>query len=494
MLFLVWFPPVGDMAFDSITFVFFFLPIFLSLYFLIPERFRNPFLIGASLIFYAWEEGRYVLAIVFYMVFNYYFGVLIERYRFSAQEGANRKAKTIFVVSLAFNLGALIIFKYLSFIIANINSLIESTGYSLANLRIHPPIGMSFFAFMAVSYVVDVYRRNVKAQKSLATFSMYESLFPKLLAGPIVRYRDMASQVDHHPVTLEMFSQGVQRFMLGLGKKVLIANSVGVVADQIFRMPVAQLSFSLSWLGAICYTLQIYFDFSGYSDMAIGIGKMLGFEFLENFRYPYISKSVREFWRRWHISFSTWLRDYLYVPLGGNQKGAGRTFINLIIVFFLCGLWHGAKWTFVIWGLWHGLFLIVERTRLGRLLDSNKSLGHIYTLCVVSTGWVFFRSDSLSYAANYLCALIGLGKGVDSAFMFLDLKTSLAISLGMIGSTPVTEKIKVFLQRGEVSGPFFRAVVRCSSILSLIYVYAVFALSVIFVSIRTYNPFIYFQF
>ena len=482
------------MVFSSITFIFFFLPIVLSLYFLIPERFRNPFLIGASLTFYAWEEGKYVLAIVFYMVFNYYFGVLIEKYRFELSDQGRKKAKYALAVSLALNLGVLIFFKYLGFIVANINLLMRFTGYSLGQPKIHLPIGISFFAFQAIAYIIDVYRRDVKAQESIITFSMYESLFPKLLAGPIVRYRDVESQVDNHPVTVEMFSQGVQRFMLGFGKKVLIANSVGMVADQIFSMSVAQLSFSLSWLGVICYTLQIYFDFSGYSDMAIGIGKMLGFEFLENFRYPYISKSVREFWRRWHISFSTWLRDYLYVPLGGNRKGAGRTLINLIIVFFFCGLWHGAKWTFVIWGLWHGLFLIVERTRFGKLLDSNKSLGHIYTLWVVSTGWVFFRSESLSYAANYLCALIGLGKGVHSAFMFLDLKTSLAISLGMIGSTPVTEKIKALLQRGEVSGPFFRAVVRCSSILSLIYVYAVFALSVIFVSMSTYNPFIYFQF
>ncbi len=482
------------MSFTSITFIFFFLPIVLSLYFLIPERFRNLFLIAASLTFYAWEEGRYVLSVVSYMVLNYYLGVLIEKYRLDLSDRGNRKAKCALAVSLALNVGTLIFFKYLGFIIANINSLIRFTGYSLSQPKIHLPIGISFFAYMAIAYVIDVYRREVKAQTSVTAFSMYESLFPKLLAGPIVRYRDMASRVDHHPVTVEMFSQGVQRFILGLGKKVLIADSVGTVADQIFTMPTAQLSFSLSWLGAICYTLQIYFDFSGYSDMAIGIGKMLGFEFLENFRYPYISRSVREFWRRWHISLSTWLRDYLYIPLGGNRKGARRTLINLIIVFFLCGLWHGAKWTFVMWGLWHGLFLVMEHTRFGKLLDSNKWLGHVYTLWVVSTGWVFFRSESLSYAANYVCALFGLGKGVHSAFMFLDLKASLAIFLGIIGSTPVAEKIDVLLQRGNLSDPLSRAVARCSSILSLIYVYAVFALSVIFLSMSIYNPFIYFQF
>lgn len=495
MLLLVWFPPGGDMAFDSITFIFFFLPIVLSLYFLIPKRYRNTFLIGASLIFYGWEKVGYVIILLLYIISNYYFGVLIEKYKFSAQETADRKAKTTFVVSLAFNLGVLFIFKYLNFIVANINSLMEFAGYSLSNPKIHPPIGISFFAFMAVSYVIDVYRRNVKAQKSIAIFSMYESLFPKLLAGPIVRYRDIEPQVNDRSVALDMFSSGVQRFILGLGKKVLIANSVAMVADQIFSMPVAQLSFSLSWLGAICYTLQIYFDFSGYSDMAIGLGRMLGFDFMENFNYPYISKSIREFWRRWHISLSTWLRDYLYIPLGGNRKGTERTYINLLIVFFLCGLWHGANWTFVIWGLWHGLFLAVERTRFGKTINSHKGMGVIYTLMVVLIGWVFFRSDTLAYAINYLRAMIGMGEGVHSASMFLDLKTIFAILLGVVGSTPITAKIKAHLQRAEASGTLLgRAVTRSSNVLSLAYVYFVFALSVIFISMSTYNPFIYFQF
>jgi alginate O-acetyltransferase complex protein AlgI len=280
-----------------------------------------------------------------------------------------------------------------------------------------------------------------------------------------------------------------------LGKKVLIANSVAMVADQIFSMPVAQLSFSLSWLGAICYTLQIYFDFSGYSDMAIGLGRMLGFDFMENFNYPYISKSIREFWRRWHISLSTWLRDYLYIPLGGNRKGTERTYINLLIVFFLCGLWHGANWTFVIWGLWHGLFLAVERTRFGKTIDSHNGMGVIYTLMVVLIGWVFFRSDTLANAINYLRAMIGMGEGVHSASMFLDLKTIFAILLGVVGSTPITAKIKAHLQRAEASGTLLgRAVTRSSNVLSLAYVYFVFALSVIFISMSTYNPFIYFQF
>lgn len=483
------------MVFDSITFIFFFLPIFLSLYFLTPKRYRNTFLIGASLIFYAWDRVMYVIVLLLYMISNYYFGVLIEKYKFSTAGTASRKAKTTFAVSLAFNLGILIIFKYFNFIVANINSFIEFTGFSLDNPKIHPPIGISFFAFMAVSYVVDVYRRDVKAQKNIITFSMYESLFPKLLAGPIVRYRDIEPHVSERSVTLDMFSGGAQRFILGLGKKVLIANNVAIVADQIFSMPVAQLSFSLSWLGAICYTLQIYFDFSGYSDMAIGLGKMLGFDFMENFNYPYISKSIREFWRRWHISLSTWLRDYLYIPLGGNRKGTERTYINLLIVFFLCGLWHGANWTFVIWGLWHGLFLAMERTRFGKTIGSNKSVGLIYTLMVVLIGWVFFRSDTLAYAISYLRAMMGLGEGVHSASMFLDLKTILAILLGVVGSTPITEKIKAHLHRAEASGTLFsRTFARSSAILSLAYVYSVFALSVIFISISTYKPFIYFQF
>ena len=483
------------MLFSSIPFIFFFLPIVLSLYFLIPRQLRNPFLLLASLIFYAWEEGRYVLAIVFYMVSNYYFGVWIEKYRRELSDRGSKKAKYALAVSLALNLGVLIFFKYLIFIVGNINLLIRFTGYSLGQPKIHLPIGISFFAFQAISYIIDVYRRDVKAQEKITTFSLYESFFPKLLAGPIIRYRDIESQLSERSVTLDMFFNGAQRFILGLGKKVLIANSVAIAADQIFSMPTVRLSFGLSWLGAICYALQIYFDFSGYSDMAIGLGKMLGFDFMENFHYPYISRSVREFWRRWHISLSSWLRDYLYIPLGGGQKGGRRTSINLIIVFFLCGLWHGASWTFVVWGLWHGVFLIIEHTRFGKLLDSNKSFGLIYTLSAVLIGWVFFRSDTLTHAMNYLYAMIGLGKGTQSVSMFLDLKTSSAILLGMIGSTPIAERIKAHLDKAEIAGTLFsRVVVRSSSILSMTYAYFVFALSVIFISISTYNPFIYFQF
>jgi alginate O-acetyltransferase complex protein AlgI len=469
----------------------------LSGYFLIKKDLRNLFLLAASLFFYFWGEGKNVLIIVAYMFFNYYFGLYIEKYKELSSAAGDRKAKAIFLLSLCFNIGVFVFYKYFNFIVENVNYLIALTGYTIHISRIHLPIGISFFAFQALSYVIDVYRRDVKAQRSLINFSMYKGLFPQLIAGPIVRYRDVAGQVENRTVTLDTFYSGVQRFIVGLGKKVIIANSVADVADMAFKMPRADLSFGAAWLGAVCYGLQIYFDFSGYSDMAIGLGKMFGFHFLENFNYPYISRSVRDFWRRWHISLSTWFRDYLYIPLGGNKMKPTRTYLNLITVFFLCGLWHGASWTFVIWGLWHGVFLVMERTRLKKFIEGMpKPMGYCYTSIVVLVGWVFFRSESLAVSVYYLKAMFGFGSagGVTAADL-LNTKAMMVIPVALVGSTPVVSKLRHvlvnFASGGKEQGGAVPAYAEVANILIL---FSILVICSILLSSDIYNPFIYFRF
>src|SRR5205814_6718164 len=338
-----------------------------------------------------------------------------------------RRARLIVGIAVGINLTVLGTFKYANFFADNVNTLFLA-------LRVHPlivprvllPIGISFLTFHAISYVVDVYRRDATAQKSPVHAALYLLLFPQLIAGPIIRYRDIADQLALRRVTVDDLACGIRRFVIGLAKKVLIANVVAGPADQIFAMPFAQLSIRHAWLGLVCYTLQIYFDFSGYSDMAIGLGRMFGFRFPENFRWPYVADTVQEFWRRWHISLSTWFRDYLYVPLGGNRVAPSRMYRNLVTVFFLCGLWHGASWNFVIWGLWHGTFLVVERVAGSRIAGGGKGglsvpvamrvAGHLYTLCVVMIGWVFFRADTLPGSIAFLKAMAGLSPAAPSPF------------------------------------------------------------------------------
>ncbi len=485
------------MVFSSIIFLFFFLPIVLSGYFLIRKELRNLFLLAVSLIFYFWGEGKYVLIMVAYMIFNYYFGLYIENYKELSTAGGNRKARAIFILSLCFNIGVFVFYKYFNFIVDNVNHLISLTGHTIKTARIHLPIGISFFTFQALSYVIDVYRRNVKAQRSLINFSMYKGLFPQLIAGPIVRYRDVADQVENRTVTLDTFYSGVQRFIVGLGKKVIIANTVAGVADMSFKMPVGNLSFSAAWLGAVCYGLQIYFDFSGYSDMAIGLGKMFGFHFLENFNYPYISGSIREFWRRWHISLSSWFRDYLYIPLGGNKMKPARTYLNLIIVFFLCGLWHGASWTFVIWGLWHGAFLVMERTRLNKFIEGMpKPIGYFYTSLVVLIGWVFFRSETLAFSVYYLKAMFGFAKSTGvAAGDLLNIKTVVVILFALVGSTPVVSKLRHVLLSSASGGKEKRGPAPAyAEVANILILFSILVICSILLSSATYNPFIYFRF
>ncbi len=382
------------MVFSSAVFLWLFLPVVLICYFISPKKIKNILLLLASLLFYAWGEPKYVILMVFSIAVNYISGLLIDK-----ADGNKRLRLFLLTSSLSVSLLMLCYFKYFDFLIFNINRFF-TTSFTLHDLAL--PIGISFFTFQGMSYVIDVYRRDVKVQKNIFNLALYISFFPQLIAGPIVKYYDIEQQLKNRVVTWEKFHSGICRFVFGLGKKMILANTLGATADAVFSLEAGYLSPSIAWIGIICYTLQIYYDFSGYSDMAIGLGRMFGFEFKENFNYPYISHSIKDFWRRWHISLSTWFKEYLYIPLGGNRKGVRRTYFNLIIVFFLTGLWHGAGWTFIFWGLWHGLFQIIERLGLGRFMDRHKAIGVVYALGVVVIGWVFFRSPSITYAVMYI--------------------------------------------------------------------------------------------
>jgi len=368
----------------------------------------------------------------------------------------------------------------------------RSTFYT-ADGHIRLPLGISFFSFQALSYVIDVYRRDAPVQKNPLDLALYVALFPQLIAGPIVRYRDVAEQIVQRTISRAGFAYGVRRFVIGLGKKMLIANTVAVPADAIFALPPEQLTLGLAWLGIVCYTLQIYFDFSGYSDMAIGLAQLFGFRFPENFNYPYVARSMTEFWRRWHISLSTWFRDYVYVPLGGNRRGAGRTYLNLWIVFFLCGLWHGAAWTFVAWGLYHGSFLVLERLGAGQWLEGLWAPArHVYTMLAVMGGWVFFRAESLGQAGAYLAAMAGFasGSGLEQhAGLHLNAVVVLALVAGTIGSAPFLPRLG---QWRESIGPVnLRLLVEAGRLAGLV---LLLVASAMLMAAGTYNPFIYFRF
>ena len=492
------------MLFTEPTFLFVFLPVLLVLYYagafrLKPEaptetgvtpasrwkiNYRNWLLVVASVIFYARGEGSFTGFIVASIAVNYLAALGIDRVR------DRPSARIILGATVALNLAALAGFKYAGFLATNLNALITAAGFAgIPVPSVLLPIGISFFTFHSISYIVDVYRREAVAQKRPVEAALYLLLFPQLVAGPIIRYREIADQLSARLHRAGEFAEGVRRFIVGLAKKMLIANVVAVPADRIFAMPPGELTAAHAWLAVSCYTLQIYFDFSGYSDMAIGLGRMFGFRFPENFNYPYVAASVQEFWRRWHITLSAWFRDYLYVPLGGNRAARARVYVNLLTVFFLCGLWHGANWTFVVWGLLHGSFLIAERVGLARLLDRLPPPGrHVYVLAVVMVGWVFFRADSLAGGMTMLGALVGRGAGIPTIYpaaWYLTPELLLAMVAGVIGSTPVA---RWFGQRGDASATHWRPLVAHAVLLVM------FALSIMLSAARTYNPFIYFQF
>jgi alginate O-acetyltransferase complex protein AlgI len=476
--------------FTEPTFLFAFLPILLGLYFLPWQGHRNVLLLAASVLFYASGGGAFTWLMLGSIAFNYVAALWIDRVRDTPAAGR------VLALTVGLNLLSLATFKYASFLAYNLNVVTRAIGAgSVPVPTVLLPIGISFFTFHAISYVVDVYRRDAVAQKGPVEAALYLLLFPQLIAGPIIRYRDIATQLTSRTIAADDVAYGIRRFVIGLGKKMLMANIVAGPADRLFALPPAELTAGLAWLAVACYTLQIYFDFSGYSDMAIGLGRMFGFRFLENFNYPYIAQSIQEFWRRWHLSLSAWFRDYLYVPLGGNRVAPRRVYLNLVTVFFLCGLWHGASWTFVVWGLYHGLFLVLERLGLAsRLAALPRPLRHGYALLVVMIGWVFFRADSLAGATGMLRALAGASPALPTPYTvwwYLTPEVFVAMAAGIVGSMPIWPAIAARLARstetGPRLGPLFSALTTCA-------LAVVFAGCAMLIAAHTYNPFIYFRF
>lgn len=468
------------MLFSSTIFLFFFLPFVIIGYHLLKESLRIYFLLLASLFFYAWGEPKYVVVMLVSIVVNYVFGLLLH----ANADKRKHIQRILLFLAVTCNLGVLFYFKYLNFALTSVNRFF-GTGFVLHEIIM--PIGISFFTFQGMSYVIDLYYGNVRVQKNLAYVAFYISFFPQLIAGPIVRYIDIEDQITQRTESLEKFVAGAKRFIIGLSKKVIIANTVGYTADLVFITPATSNTATTAWLGIICYAFQIYFDFSGYSDMAIGLGKMFGFDFLENFNYPYISKTVTEFWRRWHMSLSTWFRDYLYIPLGGNRKG--NVYVNLLIVFAVTGFWHGASFNFIVWGLWHGLFLMIERALKLRTVEKSRlaPLRYILTMLVVLIGWVFFRAEGLRESLNYLGVMFGVIKTENVGFTswyYINTKVIIALVIAVIASLPIA------------GSKFFKSVTRHSAwkYMSAVIAILLFFVSAVFVVSSTYNPFIYFRF
>jgi alginate O-acetyltransferase complex protein AlgI len=477
------------MVFSSEVFLFAFLPAVLALYFLAPGALlKNIVLVAASIVFYAWGGAMYVPLVLGSALVNYGFGLALSR----LPGGATRERRLIVACAIAFDLSVLAWFKYAGFFADNLSFITgEQIGRTIALSQIYLPLGISFFTFHAISYVVDVYRRTSEARKNPLEVVLYFVFFPQLIAGPIIRYKDVAEQLARRAVTLDGFAWGARRFAVGLGKKVLIANTLGACVDHVFSTPAADVSRPLAWFALAAYTLQIYFDFSGYSDMAIGMARMFGFRFLENFNFPYVAASMREFWQRWHISLSRWFRDYLYVPLGGNRVSPWRVYANLAIVFFLCGLWHGAKWTFVVWGLIHGLFLVLERVGALRRVTALPVVRHVYVLGVVMVAWVFFRADSFAYALGYLRALVLQAPAPRLNFWgAVDHETLLVFALGCVLATPLLAR-RVEAALAERAW-WCRVALGSAAVPAGIVL--IFVASVAKLAAGAYNPFIYFRF
>jgi alginate O-acetyltransferase complex protein AlgI len=477
------------MVFSSSVFLFYFLPLFLICYFALP--FKNLVLLVFSLFFYAWGEGLYVLLMIASGIGNWALARWIA-------DNSGTRARAILAFGVALNLAGLFVFKYLGFFVESLNDIVPAA--SLRVPYIHLPIGISFFTFHAISYLVDVYRRDFVAERDPVKVLLYIAMFPQLIAGPIVRFGTVRKEIHERVVTVEKFVLGLKFFIIGLGQKVLIANTLAVPVDAIYKIPAENLDAPLAWLANIGYALQIYFDFAGYSNMAIGLGLMIGIYFPLNFNYPYIAQSITEFWRRWHITLSTWFRDYLYIPLGGSRAGAYRTYFNLMVVFLLCGLWHGAKWTFVVWGLYHGFFLIVERAGLGAALQRiGSEFRHLYVILVVTVGWVFFRADDLSQAGGHLKAMAGFGSGDGIAhhvWLHLQPDVALALIIGAIGSTPYLANLgqRIVAYAGSLHGGRRWALDAGGGGLMSAALYVMLLLSVLSIAGGNYNPFIYFRF
>ena len=466
------------MLFSSIVFLFTFLPIILILYYLVPRPMKNVILLFGSLLFYAWGEPVYIFLMIFSILFNYICGLDIAR---NLKDPAAAKRSLIFTVAV--NLCILGFFKYEGFVLDSLSAVLPvDIPYRAMAL----PIGISFYTFQILSYIIDVYRGHVKAQTNLLDFALYVTMFPQLIAGPIVQYADVDRQLHVRKESWGKFGEGSMFFIRGLAKKVLLANTIGMVYTEVAALAPGKVSVLSAWIGCISYAFQIYFDFSGYSDMAIGLGKMFGFEFLKNFDYPYISQSITEFWRRWHISLGSWFREYVYIPLGGNRVPVIKHLRNLLIVWFLTGLWHGAAWNFVAWGLYYGLILILEKYFLSRVLERLPAvIRHIYSLVLVLIGWVFFFSPTLGGAVDYIQLMFGVGANglVDSEGLYLLTTNLLLLILLVIGSTPIVHRAyeRVMAGRGKI-------LANC-----VVYA-AMFLLCIAYLVTETYNPFLYFRF
>lgn len=464
------------MVFSSLVFMFAYLPITLLAYYLVPRQGRNIFLFIVNLIFYGWGEPKLVLLMVFNIFLNYTGGWLVDKYRADA-----KKKKLFLILTCVLDIGILAVFKYTGMITETLNML---PFLNIPELQISLPIGISFYTFQTMSYVIDVYRDDAPMSKNFINFGTYVALFPQLIAGPIVRYRDVAEQLVNRRETLEMFTKGVKLFMVGLAKKVIIANTMGTLTTNIFATT-DENGVVGTWVGMIAYTFQIYFDFSGYSDMACGLGNMMGFEFLKNFNYPYIAKSITDFWRRWHISLSTWFKEYVYIPLGGNRKGVKRQILNLLIVWGLTGLWHGAAYNFVLWGLYYGLLLILEKFVLKKYLDRLPSfVQHIYTLFIIIIGWGLFYFTDVGQLGEFMVDLFNFGNGIcgNQAFNLIMSNLPMLI-IAAVASTPFATTLYTRFEH-----------TRFMWIPETLYCMGVLAVSTASLVNQSYNPFLYFRF
>ncbi|MBU6134377.1 MBOAT family protein [Clostridium tertium] len=467
------------MVFSSSVFIFMFLPLSLVSYYISGKKIKNYILLLASLFFYAWGGMNYLKVLIISILINYIFGLLVDK-------TIDKKHLRMFflILGIILNLALLFYYKYYDFFLENINTIFNM---NLELKKIVLPIGISFFTFQGMSYIIDIYRNDGKVNKNIFSVALYISLFPQLVAGPIIKYKAVDEQIRNRKESIDYFSYGINRFVIGLGKKIIISDMLGAISDNIFLLANSSgIDMITAWIGAICYTLQIYFDFSGYSDMAIGLGHLFGFKFPENFNYPYISRSITEFWRRWHISLSTWFKEYLYIPLGGNRRG--NVYFNLVVVFLVTGLWHGASWNFVIWGLWHGLFMIIERLIRDKAWYKKIPLiiKIFITLFIVIIGWVLFKATTLKEGLRYLSIMFGLVNFSNITFeftYFISRKFILLIIIGIIASTPIPKNIF-----NRYKG------IKAFELIKTILIILLFIVSIIFMVNSTYSPFIYFQF
>lgn len=463
------------MVFASITFLYYFLPIFLIVYFCSPRKFKNIILLLFSLLFYFYGEPKYILLMIIQVLFAYFMTLIFDK----------NKSKSLFIFSISFHLFLLCIFKYFNFLIGNINAILNS---NISFIDIVLPIGISFYTFQIISYEIDVYKGSVPVEKNLLNFATYVFLFPQLIAGPIVRYSDVKEELSNRRHSFDGFGEGVNRFIIGLSKKVIIANNIGELINILTST--SETSILLYWILAICYMLQIYFDFSGYSDIAIGLGKMIGFKFPENFNYPYVATSITDFWRRWHITLSTWFKDYVYIPLGGNRTGTGKTIRNILIVWILTGLWHGASWNFVVWGLYFGIILIIEKFLLKKYLDKLPLfLKKVYTLFIVMISFVIFSSSSMKDAFIVIKGLFDFKNlAISNSFILYYLKGYfLILVLAVIGATPLLKNVVSKLKKNKILSYVI-------NVLEIVFVLVILLIVTSMLIDNSYNPFLYFRF